>query len=416
MLKKLAILLLVALYLYTLAFDIFLNKYFRLPTPILFGVPLVFLFGSLKKTSFVYGREIILLGLALFMFYGLAQNSVKNFWVCIIVIVSCAAYFNFFVATDLKRFNQSIWIFMGLLFFSSVIMVLNHMQPSRIDALRTVLLGRPIDQSPTGISASIFNYGYQLAALTGFIFIYSLKFRLKPIIQGAIFLVCVYFIFLGMQRSVVVTFLGSVGLFLIFYYKSKAIYVFGIIAVLGVGLINFFNFADSKESKYDNVMSKNERKGEDGEDRSQLVTENLKIYADYPLGLIFYGKTWGDVTEGSRVFRNGLTSHNAYLMFITYLGPFVGLGLLFAIYYPIFRIFKFCLADIRGRSNAMLICLCFAFLAVSANSLFHNGWLLNNGPTAFLYFAVLHLYKLTQINNRTQVQAPKVEAPELEVA
>jgi hypothetical protein len=126
-----------------------------------------------------------------------------------------------------------------------------------------------------------------------------------------------------------------------------------------------------------------------------LTAENLRIYSEYPLGLVFYGKTWGDVIYRNQVFSSGITSHNAYLMFMTYLGPFLGIGFLFVIYIGVFRIAYHALKEIKKRENALLVCLCFSFIAVSINAVAHNAWLLSaDGPTLFLYFSILHFDKV----------------------
>ncbi len=396
MFKKIAVTTLMIFYMYTLTFDIFLNQIFRAPTPLAFGIPLIFLFGKIRHQAFLYGWQLLWLFLACFLYYLWGQEDIKSFVVNVITITVCGLYFNFFIADNPGRFNRSVLALMILLLISAVIMVLNHMYPAQINSLRSLLIGGPIKQSPAGITDSIFNFGYHLAALTPFIYLFSLKYRFPVLIQLAILGTCLVFIYLGMQRSVLVTFFAAVILFLVFYYRGKAIFLFGTIAVLGFVLVSFVDFKDPSESKYDNIFAKNERNAEKGEERSSLVKENLRIYADHPYGLVFYGKSWADVTRGSFVLRNGLTSHNAYLMFLTYLGPFIGALLLFAIYKPVIAAFRSAISDIRGRPQAMLVCLCFAFLSISMNSLFHNGWILNSGATIFLYFAILHFHRMHQ--------------------
>ncbi|MNR25063.1 hypothetical protein D3C85_1421860 [compost metagenome] len=128
--------------------------------------------------------------------------------------------------------------------------------------------------------------------------------------------------------------------------------------------------------------------------------ENIKILVANPYGLIFADKTWEDVAGRNPVFRIGqsglVTSHNSYLMFITYLGLVLGGGLLFVIYRKIIKITWIALSHLKDKDYALLVCLCLSFLAISINALFHNEWLLGSGcgPTLFLYFSVLHLYNL----------------------
>ena len=172
--------------------------------------------------------------------------------------------------------------------------------------------------------------------------------------------------------------------------------------MLGIGLLFYSYVLKTSDIGQDNILAKNERTEGSGS-RAGLVTENLKIITDYPFGLIFYGQNWREVSKKYSAFRGGLTSHNAYLMFITYIGPFLGIGLLIFMYYRIAKIFKQAIIFSNLRENALLVSLCFAFLAVSLNALFHNAWLLTaNGPTTFLYFSILHLSKLLPPNETSK--------------
>jgi hypothetical protein len=195
-----------------------------------------------------------------------------------------------------------------------------------------------------------------------------------------------------MQRSVLVTFAFAITLFFIIYYRLKAVLIIGTVLFISLLFYNFvlINSIDASN----NILTKNiDNKPEFN--RTLLTTENLRIFADHPFGLIFYGKNWSDVIYRNQIFSSGITSHNAYLMFITYLGPFLGLGLLIVIYRKILNIGFNALKEIRLKENALLICLCFSFLAVSINSLSHNGWLISaDGPTLFLYFSILHFDKV----------------------
>uniref|UniRef100_UPI0037431993 hypothetical protein n=1 Tax=Pedobacter schmidteae TaxID=2201271 RepID=UPI0037431993 len=206
-----------------------------------------------------------------------------------------------------------------------------------------------------------------------------------------------------MNRSVLITFLSSSLLFLICYYRYKSILMV-VTAVLIGAMFYAFVVKDNLDTK-NNILAKNEAKNANYYNRVGLSEENLKIYADYPFGLIFYGKNWSDVTYRNHVFPFGLTSHNAYLMFLTYLGPFFGLGLLIFLYYRVGQIFINGLRKIKHKENALIICLCFSFLAVSINALSHNGWLVSaDGPTLFLYFSILHFASI-QKNKVVQEQS-----------
>jgi hypothetical protein len=153
---------------------------------------------------------------------------------------------------------------------------------------------------------------------------------------------------------------------------------------------------DNLDSK-NNILTKNEAKQANDYNRADMALENLKVYADYPFGLIFYGKSWEEVTYRNPLFTFGLSSHNAYLMFFTYLGPFLSLGLLGAIYYRIVRLFRETIKHIRLKPNALLLPLFFSFIAISLNALSHNAWLISaDGPTLFLYFAILQSAKIAE--------------------
>ena len=387
MLKKAIIFLFVVLYLYTLTFDIFLSKTIRLPSPLMFGIPLIALFFK-SGEKFLYLKEAIVLLVAEFIYYGIALSNLNDFLVNFLTIIVCLLFFNFFIGKDRGRFIASVSIFFGLLLLSAIIMVLNHMYPAPINQLRSRLIESPIEQSPSGIASFIFTFGYQLAPLVTFLCVSLISFRKSWILKIVIFMACLGFIFLGMQRSVLIAFSLSCLLFLILYYRYKALPVIGLILIFAVVFSKYF-IAES--SNYDNILSKNERNAD--ENRGNLMTENLNIYANYPFGLMFYGKNWNEVTKYNTVYSGGITSHNAYLMFFTYLGPFLSIMLFLLCYFKFGKVFKTIFHGIRDKKNALLISLFFAFLAASLNALFHNAWLFSaNGPTVFLYFATLHLY------------------------
>lgn len=388
---KYLIFLFVALYLYSVSYGIFLTEMIRIPAPLLFCMPLITLFKE-DRISFLYGRELLVILLATFLYDVVGLSDHKVFLSNLINISMCALFFNYFSGTNRTRFKVSIYVFYGLLLFSAFVLVLNPFYPEKINALRSLLMGEQVIQSPSGIAIYQFNFGYQLAALVPFLFIYSYVYKKHLLIKAAILLSCLIFIYLGMQRSVFIGFICASFLFLWAYYRYKAVLIV-VLAVVAGTILYTFVLKDNFDS-YNNILSKNEQSASEY-DRTTLTAENLRICAEYPYGLIFYGKTWGDVIYRNQVFSSGITSHNAYLMFLTYLGPILGIALLIALYYKVLRIAIKALREVRKKENAMMVCLCGAFLAVSINSLSHNSWLLSgNGPTFFLYFAILHLHFL----------------------
>ncbi|HEY0668394.1 MAG TPA: hypothetical protein VGD22_09485 [Sphingobacteriaceae bacterium] len=387
---KLIVILLMILYLYSLSYGVFMTELFRIPAPMVFCFPLIFLFKE-KIRSIPYHKEIWAILAAIFFYYIIGLSDVRSFLANSISVGICILYFYYFISSNTKRYNYSIIIFYSLLTFSAIVMVFNNYFPA-VNSLREFIMGEPVLQSPSGIAISQFTFGYQLAALAPFLLIYTFLFHKPLLVKVLVFLTCLGFIYLGMQRSVLVTFVISVTLFLMYFYRFKAVLV--ITTAIFAGVV-FFNFVlEENTSSSDNILAKNIN-NDASHNRTLLTAENLNIYADYPLGLVFYGKTWGDAIYRSQVFSSGFTSHNAYLMFITYLGPFLGLGLLVFIYSKVVRIGFNALKEIRFRQNKLLLCLCFSFLAISINALSHNAWLISaDGPTLFLYFSILHLNKL----------------------
>jgi hypothetical protein len=404
MLRKIVIISLMALYLYTLTFDIFLNAYFRIPAPFL-GFVLIFLFPEKSIKELIFGWEFLFLILADLFYYLIGQYDMKTFVINLSIIITCGLFFKYFIGSNYQRFKAAVIIFILLLFVSTFVMFADRSHPDRFDAYRATLMGGAIVQSPSGICASIFTFGYQLAAMTTFVFLYVLLTKKHFLFVITIFILCLVSIFFGMQRSAFVVFFTVSTLCIILYYRAKSIPI-----ILGaLFLIAVFFVLGSKKSddSQGNILTKNTQNQENGEDRSGLVTEDLKIYASYPLGLVFYNLQWKDVSKNDPAFSGGLTSHNAYLMFFTYLGPFLGLFLFIGVYYSIFKVIKKAVLNIHKQENVLLVCLCSAFLAISLNSLFHNAWLINaNGPTVFLYFAVLLLGKKELGNKILKVQSP----------
>jgi hypothetical protein len=380
---------LVIMYLYTLSFGIFMTDFFRIPAPLVFCIPLVFLFRDKDKLGFMYSSELMLFGLAIFLYNVIGLAELKEFIAYLICIGMCSFYFNFFVGTNKRRFNISIYVFMALLTFSAVVMVFNPYFLVKINDLRSTLLGEPVMQSPSGIATYQFNFGYQLAALVPFLMIFTFVFKKPFPVKVLILLICLLFIYLGMQRSVFVGFVCSSFLFLLMYYNYKAIFIMAL-TICAAFVFYTYVLKDNLDS-YNNIITKNENNMQEY-NRSTLTAENLRIYSGYPYGLIFYGKNWSDVIYRNEVFSSGITSHNAYLMFLTYLGPFLGLGILIGLYHRIWKIIIDAFRNVRKKEYALIVCLCCSFIAASINSLSHNSWLVSaNGPTIFLYFALLHL-------------------------
>ena len=400
--RKIIIVGLMSAYLYMLTFDIFLNLFLRFPAPLI-CVPLIVFFPS-KTFHFAFLKEVIVFFITNFLVYVIYAGDNKAFAVNFLTVMGCALYFIFFIGNDLQRLKLSVMIVIVFLFASSMVMLLDHYYHSTILNVRERLIGGFVLQSPSGIAAQIFTFGYQLAALTSFLFVYVFVYKKSLLMKVTVLIFCLTCIFLGMQRSVLVTFFVSGILFLVYYYKLRAVLIIGGGAIVGAFL--YLVVLQNQGEGYNNILAKNERNA--NEDRGSLAIENLKVYTNYPYGLIFYGKKWKEVVRGNAVFGyEGITSHNAYMMFITYLGPFIGITILVLIYRKIVRIFRFALQNILLEEYALLISLCFAFLAASLNSLFHNAWLVNaNGPTIFLYFAVLHCYKIN-LTTPSVIENPK---------
>jgi hypothetical protein len=387
---RIIVIALMVLYLYALAFGIFMTESFRLPAPFLFAFPLILLFREGDK-KLVYSKELTAIFFALISYYVIGIGDYPSFFATSLNFILCLFYFNYFIGSNVARYNLSVYIFFSLLGISALVLVFNNYSPG-VDSLRALLVDDIILQSPAGISTTQFTFGYQLAALTPFLLIYTFLFRKPLFIRLLVFLVCLILIYLGMQRSVFITFACSISLFLILSYRFKA--------VIFISIAVFFSFAfyslvlKNDVNSRDNIVAKNINNDPE-HNRSLLTAENLRIYSDYPLGLVFYGKTWGDVIYRNQVFSSGITSHNAYLMFMTYLGPFLSIGFLLFIYGGIVSIGFQALKEIKKRENALLICLCFSFIAVSINAAAHNAWLLSaDGPTLFLYVSILHFDKL----------------------
>lgn len=382
-----------AAYLYTLEFGIFITKYFPIPSTLVLGLPLIVLFGKFRP-PYLYVKESVIIFVASFLYFVVAQEDVKSFVVVLMVSLFSAGYFQFVVGDSRRKFNVSVLIFFGFLVLSSVIMYLDHFNPDKIDVIRYHLNGADeIVQTPSGITSKIFTFGYQIAALTVFLFLYAYRSSRREILVPLALAFSAIAIYYGMQRSVLVDFAITVGLFFLAYLPFSRILV--VAGVAGVMLLAVNTMDIASENHGDNIFSKNERNQEDGEHRSNLVIENLKIYSSYPYGLLFYNKKWEEVIRGNPAYPEGITSHNAYLMFITYLGPFIGITLLIALFYRIGKVFRFCLDKSNARDHPMLVCLCFSFLSASINSCFHNAWLLDmaDGVMLFLYFSIIHYYE-----------------------
>jgi hypothetical protein len=318
-LKKLIVFGVMAAYLYTLTFDIFMTNIFRIPSPMVLGL-LLTLFVKAPMQPFAYYKETALIIVAMFLYDIVGQGDYTGFFASVIVVVTCALYFNYFVGLNRQRFNTSVIVVFAALSLSMMIMVLDHIYPGIIDPLRSRMLDDQVKQSPAGLAITQFTFGYQVAAFTAFVFVLTFTFRLHVIIKILAFCICVVCLYLGMNRSAFVSFTGAVVVFLFIYYRFKAVVFVAAAALMCFAIYTYF-LKDNLDSK-NNILTKNEAKQANDYNRADMALENLKVYADYPFGLIFYGKSWEEVTYRNPLFTFGLSSHNAYLMFFTYLGPF----------------------------------------------------------------------------------------------
>ncbi|WP_439696884.1 O-antigen ligase family protein [Mucilaginibacter sp. AW1-7] len=391
-LKKLLVYCFVIFYLYVLAFGIFMTETVKIPAPAVFGLPLIFFAGQ-PATRFLYYKEMLFFITALFLYNIVGMNDYRSFFATLITIFICALYFNYFVGSSRSRFVASIVLFFLLLMVSMIIMILDHNYASIIDPIRIAMLDEQVKQSPSGLSITQFTFGYQVAAFTTMILVAAFTFKQNLLIKLVVLCCCLVCVYLGMNRSAFISFCAATATFLIIYYRYKAVFLL-IITILVCFAAYTYMLKDNFDNK-NNILSKNTAKEANDFNRADLAAENLKIVANYPFGLIFYGKTWDEVTYRNPSFPFGLSSHNAYLMFVTLLGPFLGLGLLGAIYYRILSLFWNTVKNIHKKNQPLYLALFFSFFAISINALSHNGWLLSvDGPTIFLYFAILQ-YNVT---------------------
>ncbi|MCX2574300.1 O-antigen ligase family protein [Pedobacter sandarakinus] len=394
MINRLTLLFLLFMFIYVTTFNIFMTGIFRIPAPVVFLAPLIYFYRELPA-KFTYGRALVIFFIAGFVFYAAAQSEIASFFSLMIVVSSYALYFNFVVGNNIQRLRISVSIFISLLVFSGIIMLVDHQV--NVAPIRSLLVMDDVLQAPSGISVTIFTFGYQMAAVTPFIVVAALIFKRNWLVVLAASGLAGAFIFLGMQRSVLVAFGVAVGAFVLFYYRGKSILIAGAFALMFImvqGTVE--QFSEGKNNK--NILNKNVENAKGKEERGDLMGENLEIISNYPLGLMFYNKTWNDVVQHNYVYKKGpivITSHNAYLMFITYLGPLLAFILLLLLYFKVGKIIIHAFLNIRAENNALLACLSVAFVSISVNSLFHNEWLLAvSGPTLFLYFSILQLAKI----------------------
>ncbi|WP_121809907.1 O-antigen ligase family protein [Mucilaginibacter kameinonensis] len=400
LLKKTLFYSLMFFYLYTLAFGIFMTDTLRIPAPVIFCMLLFFVQKPLL--DFGYYNELILILVGTFLYQVVGLSNYITFFAIQLTVIPCSLYFNYFVGSNKTRYYSSILMFLMLLAGSMVIMILDHSMASTIDPIRSMLLGEPVKQSPAGLAVTQFNFGYQVVAISTFTFIASCTTNQYVIVRLLVLAAGIICIYLGMNRSAFISFGAAVTLFLFIYYRYKAVFLVAATVIICFGLYTYV-LKDNMDEK-NNILSKNQAKEANDFNRADMAAENLKIYADYPFGLIFYGKTWDEVTYRNPLFTFGLSSHNAYLMFITVLGPFLGLGILWGVYYKTLRLFWQTIKNIKKKSSAIYVAIFFTFIALSLNALSHNGWLMSvDGPTIFIYFAVLHFNKLKDPIKKTEL-------------
>jgi len=390
--RKVFIFGLMTAYLYTLAFTIFMTDRLKVPATILI-IPLLF-FRNIPVRAFVYWKESLLILFALLLYNIVGMGDIRAFIAGVATAGGCALYFNYFVGSSRKRMYASIIVFTGLLFLSMLVLVGDHYYQDAIDPIRSRLLDDQVKQSPAGIAPTQFAFGYQVVAFTTLIFVASISYRLNLLFRLICLAVCLLLLFFGMNRSAFVCFVATSAMFILIAFRLKGLLLLTVVALIAVSV--YQDIVNTPPLNKNNILSKNQAKEADEFNRSELAAENLKIMEDYPWGLIFYGKTWEEVVYRNPAFPSGLSSHNAYLMFITYVGPFFGIGILLMLYSLILKT-GFQLAAAPLKYDPMLVALFGAFLALSLNAMSHTAWLLNaDGPSIFFFFALIHTIKFQQ--------------------
>ncbi|HEY0771930.1 MAG TPA: hypothetical protein VGD31_16505, partial [Sphingobacteriaceae bacterium] len=117
---KLIVILLMILYLYSLSYGVFMTELFRIPAPMVFCFPLIFLFKE-KIRSIPYHKEIWAILAAIFFYYIIGLSDVRSFLANSISVGICILYFYYFISSNTKRYNYSIIIFYSLLTFSAIV-------------------------------------------------------------------------------------------------------------------------------------------------------------------------------------------------------------------------------------------------------------------------------------------------------
>jgi len=397
--KRIIFLFLLMMFIYVTTFNIFMTGIFRIPAPALFLAPLIYFFKD-DHVKFTYFRELVIFFIAGFLYYAAAQGDIMGFFSLMIVVSSYMLFFNYVVGSHLQRLYLAIGFFMFFLLVSGIIMFVDH--KINLAPIRAILVMDTILQAPSGIATTSFTFGYQMAALTPFLFLITLAYKQKWIIIMGSFCLALALIFLGMQRSVLLAFGTAVGCFFLLYYRGKSLLILGsLCAIFFFAQGSIEQFSEGKNNQ--NILNKNIENSRGKQERGDLMGENIEIIKNYPIGLLFYNKSWNDVVQHNYVYRVGnhiVSSHNAYLMFITYLGPLLAVILLLILYFKVGRIIFYALSHIRDKENALLVCLCLSFISVSFNSFFHNEWLVSvSGPTLFLYFAILQVAKIKSEEN-----------------
>ena len=126
------------LYLYALAFGLFMTESFRLPAPLLFSFPLILLFREGSK-KVLYSKELIAFSLALISYFAFGLGTFPTVFATFLNIILCMFYFNYFIGSNTARYNLSIFIFFVLLGVSALVLVFNNYFEG-VDRLRAILV------------------------------------------------------------------------------------------------------------------------------------------------------------------------------------------------------------------------------------------------------------------------------------
>ena len=383
----------------TISAGIFIPISPHLPLPILFFLPFGRYFIK-RATLLAFIRQLIspwfLAVVSFFVLYRVLGDGIANLPYVISMVLLVALLTIFIRYYDCNKFG---WLFLIAILISSIFFILRVRDNELANKIYNSIWGIARSPVSTGFTATLFDYGYQLAAIfpvciTLCIGHYDKKIRFLGFIA---FVFISYCIGVSGQRSAAIGAISSSMLLLLFLRGKKKIYLILLLLILfsllffvpGIGA----NYLIIKVQSYS-----------DYEWRSSLQIRAIDTILDYPLGLFLSNTKWAKIAKDLIGVEN-ISAHNAYLVHVLNMGWLAAIWIAFTLGLSLLKFFrKLQISFANGEKYYyMRLGLTLGFVSVLLNALFHNASLFTLESSTIILYCALWMWPINQTSCQSRV-------------